>query len=926
MKEFENLTPHEAIPYSGIRSMEGKEDRPDKDQSEQPVSLEANDITPKKTPKIDEPLQQYWDKKIAETTDPAEREALKALRDSGAEPMRGGANDINLEGIQDLEIRNLGNQINEFLSATGSTLDTLIEAWRSVSQAMVRPEQTPQKNLLIQRVNERIRQETEKQEDIHAARERAVRRRERYYQDIGKIKELLESRVRRDEEFNDLFAGVDATPHEFFDRAFNPLTYGMRYEEFMDIIRKGSINGFVGDRIELTEDEQRELTKDLQRYQIERRVRQTLHDINAVVYLPSIKAEDLFKNMQQISTELEDFAFKMPGVRQMMDIYESALREDMRETGGYLRPESVRGHVITETQNDGSTVTRVERGEVEEAAKRRFKELMAKGLIIVRKPNRDNPGEVDNRVISGLKDWEIDRIFTIARGMLITTERLISIAAESRLPKGGLGRYTSLFLQDVLQSYSPYIHLLAKYGVTESGLAAYLYKKKDGKSLMDILRMWSPKELEKILEKFKDDPLSILESTDDMFYLMRENPNRAGDLFTWLSWRASENPDVVSMTQKFLQEGRKRMERRLAQGLNPQGMSEEDYKNEYANWIGTGLRLERLRGDLSNLRSKDSKQREKANSAKAKAEKIIGQMVNLQPHRLYLVSREIRERLDISDAQKQNISKILENLSLVENKLLYERETLLDNGETFETLTLDRFFDTIEDPQERADAEGFAQKVRQDYEKNRKLYNDEFIYKREYKHGFVLWSGDAPVDEFNVAALGPTGGSARRARDNTMQAEAIQEELKLLSNLRKIQEPEEVVEALTAIYDKLSIYDTGKAKQAIFEKAEGIAKFFAADWFTKIPYAGQIMRLAGHGSFAQTVYGRSAPVWEASKTRHLFLLLKNRQLITDEHYKNLQENVFSGNIDVAIDVGGTIAELLAIAMMLYLIEQSLKEK
>ncbi|MBI4092213.1 MAG: hypothetical protein HY427_03355 [Candidatus Levybacteria bacterium] len=931
----ENLTPREAFDYSINRMPEVNETPtggpgPTRGTPGRPRGgeggREPQDARIPPTPERIAEARKAWEPIMQKTTDPAERESMRALAEMGTPPTGGAAPDINLEGITSLLIRNLGNQANEFLSAVGETPEALVEVRRNIMDATVPPEDEAERRRLLSRVNERIGQERGAQEARQEERARQMRRRERYYSDITKIKELLEDRTKRDEEFNDLFAGVDATPHEFFDRAFNPLTYGMRYEEFMDTIRKGSINGLTEDGIDLTEDQQRELTRDLQRYQIERRVRQTLHDVNAILYLPSIKAEDLYKNMQQISTELEDFAFKMPGVRQMMDLYEAALRQDMRETGGYLRPESVRGHVITEAQEDGTTITRVERGEIEEATKRQFKKIMAQNLIIVRKPGVDN--RVENRVITNLQDWEIDRIFTIARGMLITNERLISLAAESRLPKEGIGRYTSLFLQDVLQSYSPYIHLLGKFGVTESGLAAYLHKDKSGKSLIDYLRMWSPKELEETLRRFEKDPLSILESTDDMFHLMRENPNRAGDIFTWLSWRADENPDVVSMTQKFLQEGRKRMERRLAQGLRPQNISEEDYRNEYSNWIGTALRFERLRGRLENLRSRDPDKRGEGEEAKTKAKEIIKQMVRLQPQRLYLVSREIRERLDsdLSPEQIQNISRILENLSLVENALLAERETLLDNGETFNTITLDNFFNVIQDPRERAEAQDFARKVFQDYTSNGELYDSEFIYKREYRHGFVLWSGDAPVDEFNVAALGPTGGSARRARDNNMQAEAAQEEIKLLASLRKVREPEEVVEVLMAIYDKISIYDPGKAKQAVFEKAEGIAKFFAADWATKVPYLGELMKLTGHASFAQTVYGRSAPVWEASETRHFFLLLKNRQLITDEQYKNLQDKVFSGNIDVIMDVGSTLAELIAVAMLLYIIQNSLKDK
>lgn len=786
--------------------------------------------------------------------------------------------------------------------------------------------------------------------------ERQARAREsRYYPDLDEVRELLTDRAKRDEEFNDIFAGVDATPNEFFDRAFNPLTLGTRYEEFMDLIRNASAKGFEG--IDITDDGKKALASDLRRYQLERQIRQSLHDANAILYLPSIKGEQLWDNMQQFDSTLGDFAMKQQGVRQMMDLYEEALRESMTANDGYLKPEAVRGEDRKRTEDVNgveTVVTYFERGSTEEKAKARFTDMMLKQQIFSRAE--------DGRAIpiKNLADWEIDRVFTTARGMMVMSERLLSIAAESKLPKLG-GAITSLFLQDVLQSYAPYIHLLAKYGLSESGLAAYLYTHQDGKSFLETLRGWNPRELEKILKQFEENPMSVLDQPLEggiMTYLTRRNPNRAGDIFTWLSWRAGDRPDVVSMTQQFLVMGKEKMLARSQSKTFSNDQEREVYENEYSNWIGTGARLERIRGRIEDYKEKlasgDKKTIEETEEALNSARGILSRMAELQPHRLFSVSEDIRNRIasqiESEGWSPSDIEIITGNLQMVESELYRNREALLDRGETFSTVSLDEFYDRIivasrnEQGElifddngnividqaatdiQRAQVRRFAEIIKEDFARNGELYEKEFITLREYKHGFVLWSGDIPIDEFNVAAIGPTGGFARRARDNKNQSEAAVEEIALLSSLKYIKTPEQAFAALARIYDKVAAYDSGKAKQGTMEKAEGIMKFFMADGVTNIPIMGQALKVAGHSSLAQLLYGKTAGVWEAVDRRNFINDLKNKKLIDARQYKHLEKYCNSSKIDVGVNLASTMSQLLAIAILLYMAQKVASEK
>lgn len=810
------------------------------------------------------------------------------------------------------------------------------------------------------------------------------------------LEEILIDSKKRDEVFNDLFAGVDATPHEFFERAFNPLTYGMRFERFMDIIRNGSIGKIKAGEEALTEDQQKSLKTDFDRYQTERRVRQSLHDANAILYLPSIKAKQLYESMQQFSSDLGTFAWKMTGVKQMMDIYEAALREDMIENNGYLRPEAVTGTVIKSGVESGKeAVVGVKRGSVEEKTKDRFKQMM-KAHLIARKN-----AQGQNETIPEFKDWEIDRIFTISRGMMIMSERLLSLAAESRLPKGH-AQYSSLFLQDVIQSYAPYIHLLGKYGVTAESLAAYLYKEGEGQRLLGDIRRWNPHELREIVKKFTTGGAEaveeILYSDEAMRYLMRPNPNRAGDIFTWVSWRVIQEPETVSMIQDFLDNGWNqrypkapdRLEyRKFIAGFKPtkeekdgkeKAEKEKDkvksrrdkkeidnrmkarmlsewaiihpdapgidvykgYAEEREQWIGTAIKLEKQRRDLEKLKSSDPELRIDGEIARGKAITIIKEMVKFQPHRLYLVSPEIRDRLKgrFSDGDLNNA---LNDLSLVETAILRDRERLIyEEGKKFENLDLTdgngngyfrRYFEEAirtesgEPDTERIEkAIAFAQALKADYNGNTEKYHDEFIKNREYKHGFVLWTGDAPIDEYNANAVGPTAGFARRARDNQNQTEAFEEEIKMLVSLREIKTPDQAIKALMAVYDKIAIYDGGKAKQAIAEKAKGLAYFFGADTLTNVPVLGQMLEQAGKASVAQMVYGKGSGVWHAAETRYFFNELKNRGMLTKADYAKIAKEGFATKLDVVMDIGSAAAQLIALAFILYMMQKIAKEK
>lgn len=807
---------------------------------------------------------------------------------------------------------------------------------------------------------------------------------------------LLTDRKLREDYFNQLFEVVDNKPNEFFERAFN-LYMQSDYDNLVAVM----INGVKDPGAGLTTRQVDELMEDLERFDLEKRTREVLHNMNAILYLPSIKADQLLDQMQQFDSTLGDAAFRGPGILEMAKIYEEELRREMARNGGYLKPEAITGKAVARTERlkdesgrdildeKGDPIvatifSNIEKGEVEQKTKARFKEFVKKyGLKA-----RDENGQIvtKERIGTELKKWQVDRTFITARAMMIMSERLLSLAAEGKVGEG-LAQYQSLFLQDILQSYSPYYHLIAKYGITSSGFAAYLHKPEKAMRRIAGLGIWSPSELNDAFKRYKDNPRALMEAFDEDFYLLRQNPNRVGDALTHQSWRYIDDPEVPSAIKEFLEKGKERMgarwdrfrpagaptaqtyeefikkpeyylppsaykepgeklspvekmkqrmenEWRSAHPGAPSIEEYEKYANEYVNWIGTALRFEKLRGELSKL--KPGERGGDFNKAKA----IIDRMIELQPHQLYLLSDKMRARVNTllglpnekrqTPEQIQKVDRILTNLSNLESIMYMEREKLLENNVKFDDIRIEQFLnreDIVLDAGEREEVRNFVQKVRQNYAANSEVYYDELIYRREITHGFALWGEDVPFDEMNMSALGPTGGFVRRARDNKEQAAAALKELELLQNLRKYRHPDDIMKPLEEIFWIMTHYDYGKAQQNITDKVEGLIKFFSARTSTKIPVWGLFERALGKDvSMAKIVYGKTAPSWEPADVGLFLDKLRSQDMISEDQLERLKKTVPGSGIDVFVDTASLLSQLAAIALFIYIVQASRKSK
>lgn len=844
----------------------------------------------------------------------------------------------------------------------------------------------------------------------------------------------------RDEFFNNLFITLDSRPEEFSDKMFSALTpSGMAYDRFITAIgrlasgiddglqyhtfdQRGQIIGT--ETVSLPPDKIKELAADFRRYQKEYNARLVAHDVTAILHVQGLKGEQFFGYVDKFESSLVDMIYSFDGIRQMTDLYEYSLRESMAMNDGVLVPEKLGGAVHTTTEsgaNGDKNVTHVTESEIDIRTKELFIQLLEGGMIKTRtKDGREvvmSPNE--------MPQWKVERLFNFAKGNLIASGRLISIAAESNLPKGS-ARFASGSLQDIEGEYARLRHLNAKWGITAEALSAYLYTGTTGNVKKDrLLKRWNPKELKDMWDRYHDDPDRLLRNLEHVFYLGKVNPNRAGDVWTWMSWRADiKDTDVATMLQNYLQKGQEKMQDRWDRLYSGQpdasvyeafmkqdrfkmeplsdeeffGKNEDErkritkarerkladmdkewakahpgtigisryikFRDEYKNWTGTGFRFEKMRGDLE--KSIDYTQhmdQGKIDGLHRDAYGLLKRMSELQGHRLYGVSEHVRERItgkngSASQEIKDNIQTILGDMQLVESTMLNDRERLLDMGITFNTVDLvmmdrgiDYFAQAIRGDIEIKDKNGnvtrvitradrirmakeFAGKIRQDFQdreavhfdagkgkykgKERGVYFDEFVTKREYTHGYVLWSGDVPLDEYDALAVGTTGAYARRGRDNKNQILAGDAETKLLDNLKNIHNVEDLYPYIEEIFGPIDHYDRGKAQQAVAEKLYGILRFYKADTITKVPVAGLLYKMAARNrvSAAQMFYGPEAMALESSDIHKVIRHFAHNKKITHEQEKWLMDGLGGTNKHLTYELGLDATELGLMALFI----------
>jgi len=712
-----------------------------------------------------------------------------------------------------------------------------------------------------------------------------------------------------EELFNRMFDRVDSRPQVDFNSAFgNAGTF--EYEEFMKtIIEEISAQNREGNFAR-----SQELSSIRDRFSNERSAREIIHNSFFAV-IAGQNTEAVANYIASFLSGYADMAFSKAGVVSAMHFYEEALLMVREKNGGFLRPKDVIGHI---KENN--------RGEVNILTEQLLREANENLELAV-------DGEGRGRQLT---KWELDRALSFARGMSIITGNSIEIAASSIIPGVELGgsAFNDLFAQRIIGEIYPFRHT-AKFwaGSKFSKPLAYLLNRNKAP--------WTPKELEEFHKWSSTGNMTeqikvlndLMPEGQERFYSVL-NPFEIGGLFSRTGWRIGgdpRNPGETAIKNMI---------------MNPQ---ERD-------WIGTGVIIERERGNLEKL-EKDPKD-VGGLASRVKIQEALERTANVTPLKLFLNIRELKERVltDLfegdyfRDEEKTSIQEVINKerdkrgLSETEDK---DRDALkaIKLGAIMNSDKFKEDFNSLVLLQERALSKkneqmvgpqsNLARIIRDTFLNDRgdgqgDTYMDAFLQRLQnkgWKVPFIFGTEDIPFDRYTIEDTGPRS-LARRWADMQSAAKAGAAFNEFLIGIDHYTKPEQIVEAMHKIYLGIFGYNEEFARKFTRQMAEGVMRFYGKSWTHRLPLGiGTLHTLAtGNSSFAQIAYGRDAMSWDELDLNAFTRLLRERGLLTVEEQHELQERAGGGKLAASLDVARTVLPLLMIAMVYYMITEAAKER
>jgi len=707
-------------------------------------------------------------------------------------------------------------------------------------------------------------------------------------------------------EFSAAFGSIGAFEHDEFVKTFNEAI--ARYKEIGE--RPATDDNGVPIPGGLKGVEQAEkLDFFLQQFENERAAREVIHNAYYGV-LAGLDTEKVSGFIDGFSSGWADLAFSKKGVTQTMHFYEQALLIVRESAGGYLKPTEVIGEMKNNTK-----------GKVNDLTKKLLETANKNHTLFVDK--KGEPIKTEDGEFQKLEPWQIDRALSFARGMSIITGRTIEIAASSILPAGSTA-FSDLYAQRIISEIAPFRHAF-KFSADKKYTRVLAY-------LMDRNRNpWTPKELIEWENMEFDKKIEVLnglasDGKDRFFSVL--NPFEIGGILSRTGWRVSADGEVNMINDLIQNAGGK-----AKPDKSWDKKRTDTWRKESADeaWIGTGVQIERKRGNLAKGKSKKLDDIKNFDTAVKKTRIQLGLIADRTPLRLFLNIRSVQEATLKSWKNMEEIQPNIEELVLLQEKAIQSKQPLDISKASKDT---QEFVSKIREVWYGEKKQQFDKKVDKDGKREsdnwnkgefKNFFND--LRDKDWKVPYTFGTEDVPYDEYDFEATGPRS-VARRWGDMKAAAGASKASREFVEKVDLYKNQEQIVGEMRKVFDQIKGYNEDDARKFTLRLAEGVMKFYEKDFRHRLPLGiGTLMGItSGKSSAAQIAYGRGAMAWDELQSNEFTRLLRDNGMITVEEQQKLQKKAGGGKKEVAWSYARTVLPLLALALAYYLYTQVIEEE
>lgn len=732
------------------------------------------------------------------------------------------------------------------------------------------------------------------------------------------IKDVLDSSLDDviDEQFNALFAKADVNANSEFRDAIGQAGQ-LEIDSFLNTLTNAAETRTLPTGFALTDDQVERLREKSRIFKQLKDLRQDLHTV-AYAINSNLGIPELRKFLKHFKAEYQDVAFRTNGVPEIMRLYENAMHQVAAENGGYIAYED-----MVDTVGG-------ERSKVEKIVLKQAK--LAKAMKM--------PGFED------MKEYEILRAISFARGMGIVMGNFFEIVAAKGMPEGI--PLTSWWANPIIKRIA-FFRQLMRFNQGGKNLAALAFK------LEDRPGVWTISDQKEIMEKESyGELLNAVIGNDQKAkrWLQVLNPLIVGSMWTQTGWRWTQDKlNHAGAMLKLLGDN----------PINP--------------LIGAGLWMEKQKdylGKTDKVEAKDEDMLIAANTYLGAHFEIgvttKGQLAKLlirenlklatagTPLTLFNNLTELRHAVlghyagqitgqegNISVVDGSELQQDMNMLSLLQEKLMGQRIAAYKGNRAINLYTehtdinkvveeeylegylfvdqrnrLLRLVENIQHEFTTAHAGGHSQLT--------ELMED--LKEKKWKVPFIL-GHDIPYEEIEFIKNGPD--SVDRRGDDWEIVDATTGHInEYIESLSLVHKKEDLITGLSKIHRTLSGHDLSVANDVVAHLAEATTLWFRKDIRAMLPVTvGTTWGLRGDSSLAQVLGGREKMAWDRAEMDEFVNLIHGMGKLSHHQVEELREHTGSTKELTYLGIGGagqTIISFLILAYLFYMFKKQLDEK